>query len=132
VNWSRGVHVLAKLIDGVGDVRTSECDVLESTDDVAIFCGIGENFTGKLGHFGTRNARCTVWLGVRHSSMEEEVLYVFWLPEMEASGVLNYLNAKEVGEGVEILHGEVTLEFDDEGLHGGCIVTCDNYIIDVD
>jgi hypothetical protein len=51
---------------------------------------------------------------------------------MEASGVLNYLNAKEVGEGVEILHGEVTLEFDDEGLHGGCIVTCDNYIIDVD
>jgi len=68
---------LAKLIAGVGDVRTSECDVLESTDDVAIFCGIGENFTGKLGHFGTRNARCTVWLGVRHSSMEEEVLYVF-------------------------------------------------------
>jgi hypothetical protein len=54
------------------------------------------------------------------------------LPEVEANGVLDGLDAKEIREGAEVLHGKVKLEFGNEGLYGGLIVSCDNNIIDID
>jgi hypothetical protein len=51
---------------------------------------------------------------------------------MGASGVPNGLDAEEVGERAEVLHCKANLEFGNNSLHGGLIVTCDNDIIYVD
>jgi hypothetical protein len=40
--------VLAELVNRVGNVGTCESDILQSTDDVAIFEGNGEHFTSNL------------------------------------------------------------------------------------
>jgi hypothetical protein len=77
MNWRRSVHVLAELVDRVGNVRTCEGDILQSTDDVAIFRWIGEHFTIKFGHFGTDSVWSAIRLGVGHGSTSDEVLYVF-------------------------------------------------------
>jgi hypothetical protein len=124
--------VLAELVDRVGNVETCESDILQSTDNVTIFGGIGEHFTIKLGHFGTSSAWSAIWFGICHSSTGEEVLYVFGLSEMKSNGVPDGLDAKEVSESSEIFHGKVNLKFNDDILHVGLIVTCDNDIIYID
>jgi hypothetical protein len=92
---------------------------------------VGKEVAIMLGHLGTRNAGVAVWLGVNHASTVEKILNVFGLPKVNASRVPGGLNAKEVGKGAKVLHGKVKLEFANNRLHGGVIVTCDNNVIDI-
>jgi hypothetical protein len=85
-----------------------------------------------LRHLGTKDAGGAVGLGVGHASTVEKILNVFRLPEMNANRVPGGLDAKEVGEGAKVLHGKINLEFANNRLHGGFIVTCDNNVIDID
>lgn len=40
VNWIGGMHALTCLVDGEGDVRLRECEILERPDDAAVGCQI--------------------------------------------------------------------------------------------
>jgi hypothetical protein len=74
------VHMLAQLVDRVGDVWTSEGSILESSNDLAIFRRIGKGVSIKLGHFGAGCAGGAIELGVKHAGTDENVLDVFGLP----------------------------------------------------
>jgi hypothetical protein len=66
MNFPRIMHVKADLLDGVHNGRPSECQVLKSTCETAVGCGISNRRTGICRNFGTRVDRSGTRLAVAH------------------------------------------------------------------
>jgi hypothetical protein len=110
---ARVVHVKAHLLDGVGDVRPGEEEVLKGPGKTPVAGGIGNR-----GADGGEFALCVHWsragLAVSHASAVEDVDDVLPLVEEHARGTALDGDPQEVVERPEVLHRKLPLETGDD------------------
>jgi hypothetical protein len=112
----RGVHMQAQLLDGVGNVRPREGDVLEH---------VGQALVGRrVGHRGpvVHRELCLsvdrrgAGLAVGHASPLQDVDGILALVEEETLGPALGGDAEEVAEGPQVLHRKLPLKGNDRAL----------------
>jgi hypothetical protein len=113
VGLPRGVHLQAHLLDGVGDVRPGEGEVLERADEAPI----GRRLSDR-GPVVPRELRlsvdgCRAGLAVGHASPLQDVDGVLALVEEETLRPKFGGDVKEVLERPQVLHRELPLKGDD-------------------
>jgi hypothetical protein len=119
----RGVHMQAHLLDGVGDVRPGEGEVLERTGQAPVGRRISDWGPIVLGELRLSVDRRGAGLAVGHASPLQYVDGVLALMEEETLGLALGGDAEEVVEGSQFLHRELPLQGDDRALKkvsGGC------------
>jgi hypothetical protein len=107
---SRVIHVEAHLLDCVGDVEPGEGEVLREPRP---------SYGRRLGCWRGCSCQrrpclsvdqCGAGLAVAHASALKDISSILALVEEEVIDSLLHWDAKEVVEGVEVLHGELLLE----------------------
>jgi len=78
---TRGVHVKADLLNSIGDVRTSEGEVLQGTNQTAVMSRIGKKITIGSGQLGVCINWCAAWLAIRHTSALQNIQGILPLRE---------------------------------------------------
>jgi hypothetical protein len=104
------VHVEADLLDGVGDVRVGECQVLEGPNEAPKLSRIN-NWRLRL---GGELGLCVHWrrnrLAVHHGSSLKNIKSKLMLSEEEPIRLMLYGDSQKMMEGSELLLGELLLE----------------------
>jgi hypothetical protein len=112
----RVVNVKTNLLHGVGDVRTSECQVLKSTRQAVVGGGIGDRTTSlgcKLRRGVHRRGR---GVAGAHAGTLENLESVLDLGEKHPLGISSDGKAEEVMKLAQIGHGELSTEGGDHAL----------------
>jgi hypothetical protein len=104
------MHVEADLLDGVGDVRAGEHQVLKGTSEAPKVSWICNRRPGLGGDLGPRVHRHRNRLAVHHANLLKNVEVKLTLSEEELVSLMLYGDFQEMMEGPEILHGEFPLE----------------------
>jgi hypothetical protein len=104
------MHVEAYLLDGVGDVRAGECQVLAGPGKAPEVSRISNRRPRFGGDLGLRVHRCRNRFAVHHASSLKNIESKLTLSEEESASLMFYGDPQEMMEGPEILHGEFLLE----------------------
>jgi hypothetical protein len=106
----RVVHEETHLLNGVGEVWTSQREVLESTSEAAVLGSILHRSAVRSRELGAsvHRSRCRVTLG--HAGALEQIHSVLALGEEEAARGPCDRDPEEVMEIPEIFHGELGLK----------------------
>jgi hypothetical protein len=104
------MHVEADLLDGVGDVRAGECQVLEGPGEAPEVSWVSNRRPGLSGDLGLRVQWHRSWLAVHHTSSLKNIESKLTLNEEESASLMLYGDAQEMMEEPEILHDEFLLE----------------------
>jgi hypothetical protein len=109
----RVMHVEAHLLDGVGDVRPSEDEVLQGPNKASVASRIGDR-GARSGDLALRVHWGRAGLALSHASALEEVDSVLLLVKEHALGPVLDGDPLEVVEGPEVLHRKLLLEAGDD------------------
>jgi hypothetical protein len=104
------MHVVADLLDGIGDVEADECQVLEGPGEAPEVSRISNMRPRLGGDLGLRVHWRQNWLAVHHTSSLKNIESKLTLSEKESASLMLYEDPKEMMEGPEILHGEFLLD----------------------
>jgi hypothetical protein len=107
---TRVVHVEAHLLDRVGNVGPSECEVLESPNQTAVGSRVTYGDPHGGGDLGMSVDRCGAGLAVPHASTLKNVPSILALVKEEVVGLLLYCDTEKVVKRVEVLHRELLLK----------------------
>jgi hypothetical protein len=107
---TRVVHVEAHLLDRVGNVGPSECEVLESPSQAAVGSRVTYGDPHGGGDLGMSVDRCGAGLAVPHASTLKNVPSILALVKEEVVGLLLYCDTEKVVKRVEVLHRELLLK----------------------
>ena len=77
---SRVMHVKTDLLDGVGNIRTREGEVLKGASNAAIVCRVGGSDTIS-GELGVSIHRGTAGLAVEHTNTFQNIQHILTLGE---------------------------------------------------
>jgi hypothetical protein len=77
----RIVHVKANLLDSICNVGPGECQVLKSTREAAISCGISNRGTSSGRYFGTGVNGSGAWFAISHAMTSQNVQCILTLRE---------------------------------------------------
>jgi hypothetical protein len=102
--------VEADLLDGVGEVRVGECQVLEGPDEDPEVSRISNRKLGLGGDLGLHVHRRRNRLAVHHASSLENIESKLTLSEEEPVRLMLYGDSHKIMAGLEILHDEFPLE----------------------
>jgi hypothetical protein len=84
------MHVEADLLDGVGDVRAGECQVLEGPGEAPEVSRISNRRPGLGGDIGLRVHRCQNRFAVHHASSLKDIESKLTLSEEEPVSLMLY------------------------------------------
>jgi hypothetical protein len=84
------MHVEAHLLDRVGNIGPGECEVLESSSQVAVGSQVADRGPHVGGDLGLSVDRCGAGLEVAHASTLKDVPSILALVEEEVIGPLLY------------------------------------------
>jgi hypothetical protein len=73
VLFARVVHVKAHLLNGVGDVKARECEVLESPGETPILSRVGHGRAGRSGELGRHVDQCRGRLAGGHAGVGQNL-----------------------------------------------------------
>jgi hypothetical protein len=104
------IHVEADLLDDVGEVGVSECQVLESPDEGLEVSWISNRRPGRGRDLSPRVHRHRNRLVVHHANSLKNIESKLTLSEEEPVRLILYRDSQKMMEGSEILHGEFPLE----------------------
>ena len=108
VNVSRSMHMKTHLLHDILKLRSSQSEVLESTNDRPIESSIRSRITihgRKLGlHINTRSGG----LAVKHAGTLEELVSILSLMKEEAIRTAHHLDTEEVVQRTQVLDGELS------------------------
>jgi hypothetical protein len=111
-----GVHMEAHLLDGVGDVRPGEGDVLERAYQAPVRRRVGDRVPVVLRELRLSVDRHGARLAVEHASPLQNVDGVLALVQEETLGPVFSGDAEEVMERPQVLHRKLPLEGNDRAL----------------
>jgi hypothetical protein len=98
------------LLDGVGDVRAGECQVLEGPDEAPKLSRISNRRPRSSGYLGLCVHGRQDWLAVHQASALKDVESKLALSEEEYIYLMLYGDPQKMVKRVEVLHGEFPLE----------------------
>jgi hypothetical protein len=101
------MHVEADLLHGVLQLRASESQVLQATNNGAILRRIRSRRSSGGGELGVLVDRSGRMRAIKHPSTLKNILSVLTLMEKEAVRSVHYLKAEEVVKRAEVLDGEL-------------------------
>jgi hypothetical protein len=116
---ARIMHEEANLLDGIGQVRASECKVLQSAGDAAVKCGIGKGATILARDFGLGVYGSGNWLTLKHFGTIKNFKCILLLRQKEAGGVFVDVDTEEVMHFTKVTHVELTIEGRDDAVKQG-------------
>jgi hypothetical protein len=108
--FARVVHVKTHLLNGVGDVRTREGEVLESPGETPVLSRVDHGRAGRSGELGRCVARCRGRLAGSHAGIVQNLCRILGLREVHAGGVAGDRDAEEVVEVAHVCHGKLGAE----------------------
>ena len=106
----RNMHVKARLLDSVLNVRTRQCEVLKRTDDGAVEGSVGRRRTLDGGHISLRVDRRRSRVAVKHARSLQKLVGVLLLVQEEANSPAHDLDGEELVESPQVLEGELSAE----------------------
>jgi hypothetical protein len=104
------MHVEADLLDGIGDVRAGECQVLEGPSEAPEVSRISNRRPRLGGDLGLRVHQRQNRLVVHHASSLKNIKSKLTLSEEEPIHLMLYGDSQKMMEGPEIIHTEFPLE----------------------
>mgnify|MGYP005837429505 CR=1 FL=1 len=107
VRLPRVMHEQTDLLDGVGNIRSGECKVLESASDTTIESDVRKGFAGRR-KLGTRLSRCASGVTVDHTGFAEQLNSVLTLRKEETRRGSGDSNTEEVMKRAKICHAELS------------------------
>ena len=110
VNVSRSMHMEANLLNCVLKLRSSESEVLESTNNGPVEASIRSGSTISSRELGLRVDRSGGRFAVKHSSTVEELMSVLPLMKKETIRTTHHLNTEEVVQRTQVLDGKLSTE----------------------
>jgi hypothetical protein len=110
VLFARVVHVKTHLLNGVGDVRAYEGEVMESPGETPVLSRVGHRRAGSSGELGQRVDWCHGRLAGSHAGVVQNLHHVIGLREVHARGVAGDRDAEKVVEAAYVCHGELRAE----------------------
>ena len=124
-----GMHGATCLVDSVGDIRTSEIEVLKGTDNASIEMRI----VGKRGARGgaRRRTRCGKWFAMFHFQQFEDIEGIVSLSKCETVSVFLKFNSEESRGGSEVFEAEMVFKGGNEGVDLRERGTKDENVIDI-
>jgi hypothetical protein len=127
-----GVHVKARLLNGVGDVGPIECQVLESAGEAPVGRRVGDQGSVVLEELRLSVDRRGAGLAVGHDSMLQDVEGVLALLEEETLRPPLCGDPEEVVERPQVLHHELALNSDDRAQKEGSTRHREHDVVDVE
>jgi hypothetical protein len=110
VLFARVVHVKTHLLNGVGNVRVREGEVLESPGETSVLSRVGHGRAGRSGELGRRVDRCCGRLAGSHADIVQNLRRVLGLREVHAGEVAGDRDAEEVVEAAHVRHDKLGAE----------------------
>ena len=108
------------LLDDILDLRSSQSEVLESTNDRPIESSIRSRRTIRCRKLGLRINRRSGGLAVKHAGALQELVSILLLMKEEAIRSPNNLNAKKVMQSTQVLDGKLVTQPESNLLKKGC------------
>lgn len=132
VTLTRIVHVEADLLDGVGDLRPRDRQVLERAGNTVIGRGIINAWSIGGRQFALGVDRRGRWAAGVHAGAIQDVGSVLLLAEEEASRRARDVDAEEEMQGAKVLHGKLRDELSDDVAEGSRRGRSEHDIVDVE
>ena len=124
-----GMHGATCLIDSVGDIRTSEIEVLKGTDNASIEMRIIEKRGARCG--ARRRTWCRKWVAVFHFQQFENRESILSLSKCETVSVFLKFNSEESRGEFEVFETEMVFKGGNEGVDLRERGTKDENVIDI-
>jgi len=118
------MHVKTDLLNGIGEIRPGEGEVLQGTGEAPVASRIGHGITQISRQLRLSIDRSGAWLAISHPSPLQNVECILPLVKEQARRASLNSNAQEVVELTKILHSKLLLQGGDDALKqlltGGC------------
>lgn len=114
MNVERSMHMKTHLLHGILDLRSSQSEVLESTNDRPIKSNIGSRRTIRDRKLGLRINKRSGGLAVKHAGALEELMSVLPLMKEEAIRTAHHHDTEEVVQRTQVLDGELSTKMSRE------------------
>lgn len=125
------MEVLAKLVDGIGNVWACEGIVLKGPNHTAVLRSIMQNFPIILGEFGTSSTRGGGRFSSNHVSPVKQISHILGLTQVQASiGAVN-MNTKKVMKWPQVFNRKFLLQLADKSTDKMGMGACYNNVIDI-
>ena len=125
------MHVKVGLLYSVGDVGSSDGEILKPTSDASVFTGITHSSPGRGRQLGLDVDGCSSGLTIRHASPVEEILGVLGLRQKETVRSPANIDAEEEAKRAHVFDGELGAETRDDVLEQSFRRCAQHHIIDV-
>jgi hypothetical protein len=126
------MHVEADLLHGVLQLRASESQVLQATNNGAIVRRIRSPRSRGGGELGVRVDRSGRRRAIKHSSTLENILSILMLMEKEPVRSVHYLKAEEVVKRAEVLDVELSAKTINELSKKSIVVGCQDNVVNIE
>jgi hypothetical protein len=103
------MHIEANLLDGISNVRSGECEILQGAQEAMILCHIRDWGTIRR-ELGTCVNRSRTQFAIRHPDVLKNINHILALWEKETPTLLSNWDTQEVMQCAKILHGEFCSE----------------------
>ena len=103
------LHVKTDLLNGIGEIRPGEGEVLQGTGEAPVASRLGQGITQISRQLGLSIDRSGAWLGISHPSPLQNVECILPLVKEQARRARLNSDAQEVVELTKIHHSKLLL-----------------------